>query len=375
MDDNIPHTVEVKATDSSSSLGVASRLPSPREMPRQFAPLLRNAWYVLATRQDVDRTLKSILVLGDPLVYYRAEDGTPRVFDNRCPHRMFPLSKSHLIGDTIRCGYHGFTFDQAGQCTFVPGSPHKPNFALRRYPAVERGPWLWVWMGDETAADPEDIPLQDFVVDKLSSFQGHVLNECNYMLVIENLLDLTHIHYLHGPVAADQAYADEPSQVFEVEGGVGTRKITERTRASNLGEWCGDDPDRLIWKEEENRVIGPSLVDYVGTMLPVDRPDEPLRMKSMRVLHAITPAGLYQTHQFFYFSFGTPLQISPDEAQNIIINQIFVQDLEAVVYQMEAIMNDRRGEIVERRMLGDMPAMQMHRKLNRRAVEEAAATV
>ena len=228
-------------------------------------------------------------------------------------------------------------------------------------------------MGAEAAAEPQDIPLKDFLFDERSSFQGHVLNECNYMLVIENLLDLTHIHYLHGPIAADQAYSDEPSETFEVRDGVGTRKAVG-TYQGNLGEWCGDDPARRVRKEEENRAIGPSLVDFVATLTPVDRFSEPLRMKSMRIVHAITPAGLYQTHQFFCFSFGTPLQVPADELAKIIVSQIFAQDIQAVAYQMEAIMNDRRGQIIERRMLADKPAMQMHRMLNRRAAEEAAAS-
>ena len=374
MDNNVDTTPEPEADDTSASIAATSRSENSRELPRQFAPLLQNAWYVIAQRRDVDRTLKSASVLGDPLVYYRAEDGTPRVFDDRCPHRMFPLSKSHLIGDSIRCGYHGFTFDKSGQCTFVPGSTNKPNFGLRRYPAVERGPWLWVWMGEESAANPEDIPIKDFPVDELSSFQGQVFNKCNYMLIIENLLDLTHIHYLHGAIAADKAYADEPSQVFELENGVKTRKVVERTTGGNLGEWCGDDPARLVRKEEENLATGPSLVEYSAKMSPVDQFDKPLMQISQHIMHAVTPASLYETHQFFFFNFPAPLQIPPAVAADIVVSRIFSQDLEAVIYQMEAIMSDRRGKIAERRMLGDKAAMIMHRKLRRWAEKEAAAS-
>ena len=100
MDENIAQTSDVDLNESFLGVAAMSRVAGQRQMPRQFAPLLRNAWYVVAARRDVDRTLKSVLVLEEPLVYFRAEDGTPRVFDNRCPHRMFPLSKGHLIGDT-----------------------------------------------------------------------------------------------------------------------------------------------------------------------------------------------------------------------------------------------------------------------------------
>lgn len=62
----------------------------------------------------------------------------------------------------------------------------KPNFGVRRYPAAERGPWLWVWMGDAELADESAFPLDDFPEDWPDS-GDYVLNQCNYMLVIETV--------------------------------------------------------------------------------------------------------------------------------------------------------------------------------------------
>src|SRR5271155_3325257 len=113
-----------------------------------LGPLIHEAWYVIAASDDVGHELSTITVLNQPLVFFRAEDGSPVVLDDRCAHRRYSLAKSHLKGDTIQCAYHGFTYDRTGACIFAPGVTEELKFGVRQYPAVERGLWLWVWMGD-----------------------------------------------------------------------------------------------------------------------------------------------------------------------------------------------------------------------------------
>src|SRR5690348_2345395 len=72
---------------------------------------LRNAWYVAASADEIGRTPLSRLLLAEPVVLYRREDGTPVALEDRCCHRRAPLSKGNVIGDRLQCGYHGFTFD------------------------------------------------------------------------------------------------------------------------------------------------------------------------------------------------------------------------------------------------------------------------
>lgn len=135
--------------------------------PEQMAPLVFSAWYVIARSEEVGRTLSSIRALKQPLVFYRTEDGEPVVFDDRCAHRRYPLSKGRLKGDHIECGYHGYTYGTSVQCIWASGVPveRAPKqglpFGVRAYPCAEKGGWLWVWMDDPDEADPAEISLPD----------------------------------------------------------------------------------------------------------------------------------------------------------------------------------------------------------------------
>ena len=71
---------------------------------------LRNYWYVAATDAEISRKPLGRMILGDPIVLFRAEDGTPVAFEDRCPHRHLPLSMGKLVGDTLQCLYHGLRF-------------------------------------------------------------------------------------------------------------------------------------------------------------------------------------------------------------------------------------------------------------------------
>jgi phenylpropionate dioxygenase-like ring-hydroxylating dioxygenase large terminal subunit len=83
---------------------------------------LRNYWYVAATDAEISRKPVGRMILGDPIVLFRAEDGTPVAFEDRCPHRHLPLSMGKLVGDTLQCLYHGLRFARDGHCVYIPGA-------------------------------------------------------------------------------------------------------------------------------------------------------------------------------------------------------------------------------------------------------------
>jgi phenylpropionate dioxygenase-like ring-hydroxylating dioxygenase large terminal subunit len=166
-----------------------------------YAP--RNGWYVAAFFHEIGEALLSRWILNEPVVLYRKADGEAVAVAGRCPHRHFPLGESKRVGDAIQCGYHGITFGADGKCTFVPSQQVIPGvYTIRAYPLVERGLWAWIWMGDEDKADPALIPteaeigfgLPDHVAEPF--YAMHVNGR--YQLLNDNLLDLTHLGYLHG---------------------------------------------------------------------------------------------------------------------------------------------------------------------------------
>ena len=121
---------------------------------------LRNYWYVAATDSEIGRKPFRRIIMNEPVVFYRTEDGAPVALEDRCPHRRLPLSMGKLVdGDVLQCYYHGLRFDRTGACVRVPGQDMIPATArVKKYPVVDRYKWLWIWMGDPALADPAKIP-------------------------------------------------------------------------------------------------------------------------------------------------------------------------------------------------------------------------
>lgn len=182
----------------------------------------RNAWYVAAWDHEIKRlTLTRRLLLGDAVVLYRKSDGAAVALEDRCCHRHAPLSHGRLKRDNIECAYHGLQFAPDGKCVHIPSQDTIPaNACVRSFPIVERYHWLWIWMGDADLADPDLIP--DFgVMDSPDwNWRGETLHvDGNYQLVVENLMDLSHLPSLHLTTLADTAIPENEIPVhYQVDG-------------------------------------------------------------------------------------------------------------------------------------------------------------
>jgi vanillate O-demethylase monooxygenase subunit len=131
---------------------------------------------------------------------YRKENGDPIAMLDRCPHRFVPLSLGTLRGDEIACAYHGLRFDSAGICTHNPHGATIPKAArVDTYPVVDRHGATWIWFGDAEAADPALIPdYSPFASPgRYAAVHGYTHMKANYELITDNLLDLSHVAYLH----------------------------------------------------------------------------------------------------------------------------------------------------------------------------------
>lgn len=179
------------------------------QMANHQTPLIRNCWYVAALSNEVTRELRERTLLNTTVVMYRRLDGQPVVMDNRCPHRSFPLSKGQLDQDNLICGYHGMVYSPSGQCLGMPSLPNCPSHArITSYPVHERGPLIWVWMGDPDLADPENIPDTSWLnSSEWTTVRGQFHIRTNYVAMHENLLDQTHFGILHPGAVGTPEYA------------------------------------------------------------------------------------------------------------------------------------------------------------------------
>ena len=176
---------------------------------------VRNAWYVAAWDHEVTRTLKRRIILDEPVLLFRKDDGTAVALEDRCCHRQAPLSMGKLIGNVVKCPYHGLEFDTSGKCVKIPSQDMVPTSAkVRAFPVVERNHWLWIWMGDPAKADPALIEDFHFLDDPAWRFGGNYLHvESNYLLLVENLLDTTHLPFLHPTTLGTDAFARSEFEV------------------------------------------------------------------------------------------------------------------------------------------------------------------
>jgi phenylpropionate dioxygenase-like ring-hydroxylating dioxygenase large terminal subunit len=177
---------------------------------------LRDAWYVAAWESELGEAPLAVRVLGEDIVLYRRADGGAVALEDACPHRKLPLSMGRVRGDHIECGYHGLTFDCSGACVRVPGGGRIPTGArVRAYPLASRYGLLWIWMGDPAGAEPAGICEVDHWGDPAWGVnQGDSMTiACNQLFLTDNLLDPSHVAWVHPGSFGNAAAQDTPLQV------------------------------------------------------------------------------------------------------------------------------------------------------------------
>jgi phenylpropionate dioxygenase-like ring-hydroxylating dioxygenase large terminal subunit len=195
--------------------------------------LLYNHWYVAAWSSEIERKPLARTLLNDPVVLYRTEDNRVIAMEDRCPHRQLPLSMGKLVGDKLQCHYHGFQFDPLGKCVRIPGQEAIPSSAFARtFPVVERYRWVWIWMGDPALADPDLIPDYHWMEDENWGAKGTYLHvQANWQLIVDNLLDLTHLAFVHETTIGNAAVADHAAV-----------KVTRTPNGVLVTRWMIDKP-------------------------------------------------------------------------------------------------------------------------------------
>ena len=171
-----------------------------------------NAWYAAAYDVELRHELLARTLCNKKLVLYRRSDGAPAVLEDACWHRLLPLSKGRLIGDEVECGYHGLVYNPAGRCVRMPSQDKlNPAACVRSFPACEKHRLIWVWLGDAALADPAAIPDWHWNDDPGWAGDGELLHVyCDYRLVVDNLMDLTHETFVHNTSLGNRALAEAP---------------------------------------------------------------------------------------------------------------------------------------------------------------------
>lgn len=261
-----------------------------------------NAWQVAAFAEDVGAGLLSRRLCDRPVLLYRRADGTPVALEDRCPHRLLPLSAGVRVGDEVQCGYHGLRFAATGACTLVPGQPAIPTGAkVRTYPLAERYGLVWIWLGEPTVADPTLVPdchWLDCAGWVPSTGYHHMA--ANYRLVTDNLLDLSHESYIHeGTIgnAQTESIATYPVRATQEAGRlVRAHREMPAIKPPPMFQLMVNGAERIDrWQSAIYMPPGIHLTN-VG-VYPVGTPRAAAAMQ--RVLHLLTPETATSTHYFW----------------------------------------------------------------------------
>jgi vanillate O-demethylase monooxygenase subunit len=339
--------------------------------PGSYAP--RNGWYVAAFIHEIGEALLERWILNVPVVLYRKEDGSAVAVHGRCPHRHFPLGKSQRVGDAIQCGYHGITFDGTGKCTFVPSQKNIPSvYSIPAYPLVERGLWAWIWMGDPAKADESLIPTLEEIDYEVPGLIPHAFFafeiEGRYQLLNDNLLDLSHLSYLHGTSIGTKTDAETPEIRDLNERRLSSRRIMKNTEMTPVLL------DITDYRGKIDRISGmdfffPGFHSGIGDFTIAEGHERAGEYLSKgRVWHAVTPANHHRSHYFFSM---TVTDLDNIERSKDILNKVLAEDILATV-EIERIVSQIDEIPPELMLRSDATAVQGRRILQAMMDREVA---
>lgn len=258
---------------------------------------LGNCWYAAAWADELGEGILARTIAGIPIAFWRDTAGFAHALQDRCPHRFAPLSRGQVAGDTIQCGYHGLAFDGSGKCVLAPGGDPLPKTRVRDFPLVERHALLWIWTGDAELADPGLVPdftlLEDETLGWRAAGAGNYLNiKAHYSLMIDNLLDLSHVAYLHKTTLAPTAPSVE-NGILTVERDAAS--VTASLVMSDVAAPWLDGARVDQWLDMRWEAPG-SLWLEIGAV-PAGQPV--VKGGNGYAVHLVTPETVYTTHYFF----------------------------------------------------------------------------
>ena len=179
---------------------------------------LKNTWYVAASSSELDEKPLGRTVCGESMVFYRGLGGQVFALEDFCPHRGLPLSLGRVCNGNLVCGYHGLEMGCDGKTVSMPGQRVRGFPAIARFAVQERYGFIWVWPGEAALADASALAEFVFFDNPDWAYGGGMYHvACNYQLMIDNLMDLTHETYVHAS-SIGQREIDEVPCTTQVDG-------------------------------------------------------------------------------------------------------------------------------------------------------------
>lgn len=297
-------------------------------------------WYVAGFSSELQDQPIARTFLNQKVVLFRTGEGVAAALEDRCCHRSLPLSCGTVETSGLRCGYHGLLYAPSGQCIEIPGQERIPAKAkVRSYHIVEKDHMLWIWMPRSEGAAPKreapDYPFHDDPRYKFGSGQYHY--QAPWQLIHDNLLDLSHLGYVHLKTIGGNARLHMNAEMKVTSDGDAV-KVVRLMPASTppptyKAAWpFGDTCDR--WQEIEFEVS--HLRIWTGAVEPgTDAIDDPDRGGfHMRGFHGITPET-DETCHYFWSMASTKHPSMPENIDAVVEQTQFTFDEDRVVIEAQ----------------------------------------
>jgi phenylpropionate dioxygenase-like ring-hydroxylating dioxygenase large terminal subunit len=339
---------------------------------------LQNAWYVAAWETEIGDGPFARTILNEPVVLFRTPVGVVALED-RCCHRALPLSMGQVEGAHIQCGYHGLEFDASGACVKVPGqSKIPPGAQVRSYPVIQRWGWVWIWTGDPAKADASLLPdwwwLDDPDWKTIPGRGGAPMPvEANYLLISDNLFDISHLTYVHASSIGNDSIVDFPVKTERYDRGIKMTRLVPNRPAAPFYQKAGQfeaNVDRFLVTESD---MPGYIVNHAGTYkLGADaQPGEVTEDigVEMKVMNLPTPETETSTHYFYaharHFKIDAP---DWDEIYRTQFTAVFEED-QVILNAQQASMS-KAADTAEIDVNSDAPNIQVRALMDRLIAEE-----
>ncbi len=305
---------------------------------------IRNAWYVAASSAELTDIPLGRRLCGEDVVLFRGPGGVVAALEDVCPHRGARLSLGRCREGRMVCGYHGLEVAADGTAAAMAGQDVSRIPRTRAFPVAERAGFVWLWPGEASEADEALLPHLPWADDPQWAYGGGLYRiACDYRLMVDNLMDLTHETHVHATSIGQKEIDEAPVETVLEGGEVVTRRFMEGVTAppfwqaalagaglptdAPVDRWqvCHFSPPSHVLIE-----VGVALAECGGREAPAER------KVSAIVVDFITP----ETETSHWYFWGMARTFAPqDPALTATIREgqgrIFAEDLAVLEAQQE----------------------------------------
>jgi vanillate O-demethylase monooxygenase subunit len=338
---------------------------------------LKNTWYVACQADELTDKPLGRKICNEAMVFFRDAEGKVAAVQDFCPHRGAPLSLGRVCNGQLVCGYHGLVMGCDGHTVSMPGHQVRTFEPIKSFAVIEQYGFVWVWPGNPQLADPAKMPVFEWFDNPKWAYGGGLYHiECDYRLMIDNLMDLTHETYVHSTSIGQPEIDETPCKTVAEGDHVSTSRFMEGIKAPPFWQMAmraNDLPDdALVDRWQICRFTPPShVLIEVGVALAGKGGyhAEPKDKASSVVVDFITP----ETETSIHYFWGMVRQFKPqDKALTASIREgqgkIFSEDMEMLQRQQANILAnpDRKlkilsidaGGVMSRRVIDRLLALE-----------------